>query len=139
MHPFIGQLAGRAGWPFSNFPPRRRHDVQPAEYWIPRLPFASPLEHVEYVFPLPSRFLNQTEITRAGLSPDTRIREFEKKFKSECTKSNHVRSPSVSPFAPRAVSETKCRPIVGTARESGSRRVIAFKTWNQLREDSDWY
>lgn len=88
MHPFTGQSASR---PFSNSPPflPQRLGVH-REYWIPHSPLPSNTSNTFFL-----RFLNQTEITRAKLSPDTRIREFEKKFKSECAKSNHVHPPAL--------------------------------------------
>lgn len=87
MHPFTDQPASR---PFSNSPLLSIVSVPTAN-----IGFLVPLYHQTCRTRFFRRFLNQTEITRAKLSPDTRIHEFEKKFKSECAKSNHVHPPAL--------------------------------------------
>jgi hypothetical protein len=153
MHPFIGQPARPAGWPFSNFPPRRVATTSSPRNIgfraFPPPPLPSNASNTFFLFPLGS--LIKRKLPARGCH---RILAFANSRKSlnrnapnriTFVPPRHAPSltlplpPPPAPSAPRAVAETKYRPIAGTARESGSGRVIAFKTWNQLREDSDWY
>lgn len=109
MHPFTGRPVGRGHFLILSPSPAPSPSAStPPRILDSSVPSLHPSNTSNTFF---LRFLNQTEITRAKLSPDTRIREFEKKFKSECAKSNHVRPPSSS----RA--ETKCRLAIGTRCE----------------------
>lgn len=129
MHPFTGQSASR---PFSNsppFPPNASASTANIGFLIPHYPQTRR-----------TRFFSGSLIKRKLPARSChRILAFANSRKSlnrnAPNRITYIPRPSVAP-------ETKCRLAIGTARkqrEVWKERKIALKTWNQLREDSDWY